>query len=168
MQHRFIGRAVVLFAAVALLGACGGDKGVGTGLDNVDGQGGEGAIGQATTTTVAAVTTIAATATTKGATPTTVATPAVIFTINPDSAAGKHSIEPLQPPPVRINQLIRFTNVGADSPVIELTLNGAVAATSPVLGPNANFDTKLTRPGVYEVTDKSRPYATGIQLTVTG
>ena len=167
MQHRFLTRVVVLAALVSLVGACGGGKGVGSGLKDVDGEG-VGAIDQ-TTITTSAPTTQAPTATTAKTTPTTVVTPAVAFSIYPDTAQGHHFIEPLQPPSVRVNQLIRFTNQGATNPVpvITLTLDGAKAAESSPLGPNAVYDIRLTRPGTYQVTDSARPYATGISLTVT-
>ena len=167
MQHRLIGRAIVLVALVSLVGACGGSKGVGGGLKDVDGDG-VGAIDQTTLTTVAP-TTLATTATTaKANVTTTVVTPAVAFSIYPDTAQGHHFIEPLQPPSVRVNQLIRFTNMGATNPapVITILLDGTKAAESPTLGANAVYDVRLTRPGTYQITDSSRPYATGINLTV--
>lgn len=159
-------RKFVLVAAVgltALTAACGGGGGVGGDLESVKDGGNEGAIGQATTTTVAAVTTLPPT-TVKATVTTVPAQPNAVFTINNDTK-GQY-IEPLQHA-VGAGALVRFVNADDKAHVISGKLNGqTVLGPSPSIAPGASWDVKPTVRGTYDIVDEQRTYAQGVTLTV--
>jgi hypothetical protein len=165
MQFTFIRRAAVVVALALLAGACGGGGGVGEGLQKgKGGQGGEGAIGQATTTTAPVVITTVP-ATTVKPTVTTIATPSAVFTINSDTK-GQY-IEPLNHS-VRANQLVRFHNADTIAHVIDGKIGSTVVmGPSPSIAPGADWDVRPNVRGTYDIVDEQRPYAAGVQLTVT-
>lgn len=167
MQYRNIRTATAVVALALVAGACGSGGGVGQGLKANGKQGGEGAIGQATTTTAApVVTTAKPTATTAKPTPTTAAAPAAVFTINSDTK-GQY-IEPLNHT-VRANSVVRFHNADTIPHVIDGKIGSTVVmGPSPSIAPNGDWDVRPTVRGTYDIVDENRPYAAGVQLTVTG
>ena len=166
MQFRYVRRAAVVVALALLAGACGGGGGVGEGL-KADGKQKEGAIGQATTTTAAVViTTAPPTTAAKTNTPTTAAVPSAVYTINSDTK-GQY-IEPLSHT-VRAGQLVRFHNADTIAHVIDGKIGSTVVmGPSPSIAPGADWDVRPTVKGTYDIVDEQRPYAAGVQLTVTG
>jgi plastocyanin len=167
MQHRPIRMAVALVALACLTAACGGGNKIGEGLE-ADGelQGGEGAIGQRTTTTAPApVTTAAATATTVKPTATTVAAPSVIFKIQDDNK-GQY-IEPLHNG-ARAGSLVRFVNEDDTPHTITLKAGGTVVGPSPTIAPGGGtWDVRPTAKGTYDIVDNERTYAVGATLTIS-
>ncbi|HVV37096.1 MAG TPA: hypothetical protein VHC63_10875 [Acidimicrobiales bacterium] len=166
-MHVRIRHASAVLALALLAGACGGGGGVGQGLKANGKQGGEGAIGQATTTTaVVVVTTAAPTVTTAKPTVTTVAVPSAVYTINSDTN-GQY-IEPLSHG-VRAGSLVRFHNADSIAHVIDGKIGGTVVmGPSPSIAPNTDWDVRPTVRGTYDIVDEQRPYAAGVTLTVSG
>jgi plastocyanin len=154
----------VILALALLAGACGGGGGVGGDLKVKKGQGGSGAIQQATTTTLAATTTTGRTATT-AATATTVAQqPSAVYNIQNDTQ-GQY-IDPLSHS-VRAGSLVRFVNKDPEKAhQITLKLNGAPVMQSPMIASGGAWDIKPTARGEYKIVDEQRPYAEGASLTV--
>jgi plastocyanin len=166
-QRRSIRFAAVLVVLAFLAGACGGGGGVGKGLKvNGKGQGGQGAIGNETTTTVAAATTLKP-VTTLRPTVTTAAVPSAIYKIQSDTQ-GQY-IDPLSHN-ARAGSLVRFTNADASFPshTITLKMGGVTVLQSPPIANGANWDVRPTTRGTYDIVDEQRTYAVGATLTVTG
>ncbi|MBA2608392.1 MAG: hypothetical protein H0U92_05615 [Actinobacteria bacterium] len=173
MQRHVITRVITVVAAALVLVACGGGGGVGGDLGDVKkGEGGKGAIGQATTTAppvTAAVTTVTTAAAAKAA-PVTTAKPAPVaptatYTINNDTK-GQY-IEPLSHS-VRAGQIVRFVNSDDKPHVIVGKIGGTVVlGPSPSIEPGGQWDVKPTVVGTYDLVDEQRPYAQGVTLTVS-
>ncbi len=167
-MQRVFRRATVLVALSLFAGACGGGGEVGGGLKADGTSGGEGAIGQATTTTAAAVvTTLRPVATTAGKVTATTAEvpPCQIVYINNDDKG--RFFEPAADPQQNeiscsAGRYIRFVNRDDDSRRPFHTLHSEPAnpeLTSPQIPFNGKFDAKVTRRGTYSVKDDQRPYA---------
>lgn len=166
-MQRLIYRTAAVLVLAMVAGACGGGGGVGKDIDIKKGEGGKGAIGQATTTTVspaAAVATTKAPATTAKPTPTTAAVPAAIFKIQ-DDTKGQY-IDPLSHS-VRAGSLVRFTNEDDTAHTITGKIGSQVVmGPSPSIAPGASWDVRPTVKGTYDIVDEQRPYAAGVTLTV--
>jgi plastocyanin len=162
-MQRLVTRTAAVLALAMVAGACGGGGGVGKDLDLKKGEGGSGAIRQASTTTVAVVTTVK-TATTLKPTATTNVVPNAIYRIQ-DDAKGQY-IDPLSHA-VRAGSLVRFTNED-DTPH---TITGKIGSTvvmgpSPSIAPGTSWDVRPMTKGTYDIIDEQRPYAAGVTLTV--
>jgi plastocyanin len=162
----------LVVASVLVAGACGGSNKVGSDkLKNFKSEGGQGALGGATTTvapvttaaparTTAPPTTAKTTATTKA--PTTTAAPA---TTTPASITvkiqGDSQGNAFEPSNTRVfqNATVRFQNVDSVAHQVKAR-NGEFS--SPNLPPGGTWDFKATLPPAqYEYTDSARPYAVG-------
>lgn len=169
MQRRVLTLVTAVVAATLLLSACGGGGGVGGDLGKVKGEGGKGAIGQATTTAPPVTAPVTTVTTAKAAAPTTAkpvaAAPSATYTINNDTK-GQY-IEPLSHT-VRAGQLVRFTNADDKAHVI-LGKSGdtVVMGPSPSIPPGGQWDVKPTAVGTYDIVDEQRTYAQGVTLTVS-
>ena len=171
-MQRVVRPALAWVARSLFAGACGGGGGVGGGLKADGPRGGEGAIGQATTTQVAPVTTAAPVATTAAkATATTAPVPPchIVYINNDDK--GRY-FEPADNPELNTidcsaGRYIRFTNRDDDPRrTTGHSLHsepGSAQFVTPLIPPNGSFDVKVTVRGTYSVKDDQRPYA---ELTV--
>jgi plastocyanin len=163
-MQSLVRRSVLIVALALLAGACGGGGGVGGDLKVKKGEGGTGAIAQATTTTLAATTTTGRTTRTTAAVPTTVAQPSAVYTIQNDTK-GQY-IDPLSHS-VRSGSLVRFVNQDSEKAhQITLRLQGAAPIQSPLIASGGNWDVRPTARGTYDIVDEQRPYAQGATLTV--
>ena len=158
---------VIAFFLIA--GACGGGGGVGGDLKADGTSGGEGAIGQATTS-IAPQTTVAAPVATTAAptvTPTTAAAPPchIVYINNDDKgryfeAADNPELNTID---CSAGRFIRFTNHDDDSRRASgHSLHSEPASpqfVTPLIPPNGSYDVKVTVRGTYSVKDDQRPYA---------
>ncbi len=179
MNRRFCILTTVLLLSV--LGACGEDNKVGTGVKVEKGEGGTNRLGVTTTTEAAAAapteTTAAPVATTakpQAAAPTTTAAPAAATTTAapattaPQAQAfvieiygdnsGKKQFEPPQSG-VRLGTVVRWVNKDTVGRSVESQEAGF---QSPLIPPGGSFEFKTDTKGTFNYQDGTRPYAVAV------
>ena len=172
MIRRFVPAA--LLVAASLLGACGEENAVGSGVDtDIEGQSGP-RLGEATTTvppetTVAPPTTAAAPVTTARPVATTAPPPpptAAPTTAPPTTQRPAQVLEVsitaagFEPANVRVftGQQVRYTNNDAETRSVKA---GNGAFSSGDLAPGASWVFATNQPGRYDITDGTRPFVVG-------